>query len=127
MSSLMNNSGIFRSGAICTIFEALGGGGTYDPSLNFKTRRKPCCCRHFLFVFVLLSTLSQFQPLVMFLSPFLLSYVAVSRPCHLYEFYPNRASYVRSVHLKSPCLFGVMLGFLSCSTRSTIFFFSNME
>ena len=44
---------------------SVGGGGTYDPSLNFKTKRKPCCCRHFLFVFVLLSTLSQFQPLVM--------------------------------------------------------------
>ena len=38
------------------------------------------------------------------------------------QFYPNRASYVRSVHLKSPCLFGIMLGFLSCSTRSKIFF-----
>ena len=48
-----------------------GGGGYVCPESEFQNqsfrvwRRKPCCCRHFLFVFVLLSTLSQFQPLVM--------------------------------------------------------------
>ena len=37
-----------------------------------------CCCR-------------RFNPSLCCLSPFPLSYVAVSRPCRLCEFYPNRA------------------------------------
>ena len=33
----------------------------------------------------------SFNPSLCHLSPLLLSYVAVSRPCHLPEFYPHRA------------------------------------
>jgi len=36
----------------------------------------------------------SFNPSLCCLSPFLLSYVAVSRPCCLLEFYPNRVSFM---------------------------------
>ena len=89
----MNNSGIFRSAAICTIFEALGGGGggggTYVPSLNFKTSRFVCGGGSHVVVDIFFLYLCfcprcrSFNPSLCCLSPFLLSYVAVSRPCHL--------------------------------------------
>ena len=41
-----------------------------------------------------LSHCYSFNPSLCHLSPFLLSYVAVARPCHFSQFYPNRASYV---------------------------------
>ena len=50
-------------------------------------RKKPCRCRYLRFSL----SLSQFNPSLCSLSPFLLSYVTVSRPCNV-EIYPNRAS-----------------------------------
>ena len=46
-------------------------------------RSKPCPCQYLAHLYV-------------FLSPFHLFYVAVSRPCHMSELHPDRAS---SIHL----------------------------
>ena len=44
-------------------------------------------------VFAVFSVTVSFNPSLCCLSPFLLSYVAVSRPCCLTEFYPDKPSY----------------------------------
>ena len=64
----MNNSGIFRSAAICTVFEALVGGGlggglhmslvrVSKPVVSCVEEEAISLRRHFLIVFALLSTL----------------------------------------------------------------------
>ena len=61
-------------------------------NLTFRTlRKKPC--RYFTIVFALSLLLSQFQFVFVSFSvfPFLLSHVAVSRPCRMSEFNSNRA------------------------------------
>ena len=57
-----------------------------NPSFHIL-RRKPCPCRYFTIVFALVfvAVAVSIQSLC-HLSPFHLSYVAVSRPCHLSEF-----------------------------------------
>ena len=69
-----------------------GGGSTDVPSLNFKSSRlrieEEVILLSVLYLYLRFSlSLLWFQ--LMFMS-FHLSYVAVSRPCHLLEFYPNR-------------------------------------
>jgi len=49
-------------------------------------RRKPCPCRYFAIVFALVSVAVPVSIHLCHLSPFHLSYVAVSRPCRLSEF-----------------------------------------
>ena len=53
-------------------------------------RRMPCRCWYFTIVFALFSVAFTISTHLCRLSPFLLTYVAVSRPCRLSEFYHNR-------------------------------------
>ena len=50
----------------------------------------PCRCWYFTIVFALFSVAFTISTHLCRLSPFLLTYVAVSRPCRLSEFYHNR-------------------------------------
>ena len=80
--------------------EGGGRGVTYVPRLNFKT----CSwggCHVAVGIFLLYLRFffyrcRSFRPSLYMcrLSPYLLSCVAVSRPCRLSEFYPNRASHM---------------------------------
>ena len=70
-----------------------GGGSTDVPSLNFKSSRlrieEEVILLSVLYLYLRFSlSLLWFQ--LIFMS-FHLSYVAVSKPCHSLEFYPNRA------------------------------------
>ena len=96
-------------------------GVTYVPSVIFKT----CPFTYWGGIHVAVSilllymwfSLSQFQPtFVSFVAIFLLSYVAVSRPCRLSEFDPNRVSLVAYQHIKK---LYVVVNFLS----QVIFYF----
>jgi len=48
--------------------------------------------RHFTIVFALVFITVQFQPMFVLFVAISLSYVAISRPCHMSEFYLNKAS-----------------------------------
>jgi len=65
----------------------------YVPCLYFKTpnsshvlRRKPCPCRYFTILFGFVFFTVGVSIHLCCLLPFHLSYVTVSRPCHLSEF-----------------------------------------
>ena len=76
-----------------------GGGGGYVCSssdfqnLSFRvSKRKLCHCWYVLLLYLRFCCCHSFNPSLCRLSPFLLSYVTISRPYCLLEFYPNRAS-----------------------------------
>ena len=92
------------------------GGNLIVPCLNFKSccftywmRRMPCRCWYFTIVFALFSVAFTISTHLCRLSPFLLTYVAVSRPCRLSEFYHNRVQTFSPVLPLVACLVSYMV------------------